>query len=222
MRSIEPSAGVCGASPIRRRFFLRLPEPRSRPTCDPYKTAGCLSVGQSVLMMGLCGGLVPKLKLGDVVLYDEGLASTSYLCDRDLTAQLQALLHMPIVRGVTSDRVISTTRDKQQLANHSSADVVDMESAAALEILNESAFPLPSCALSAMIVITIFPISAMPLMPRVLCSPQHWRSRCYANRSPPPSHTRLPAWSEKLAGVNSKTILIAIHLYYTGAIIYTW
>ncbi len=87
-------------------------------------------------MMGLCGGLTTKLAIGDAVVYGDSFASTSHCCDLALTAQLQTLLNVPIVRGVTRDRVVSTIHDKQQLAAQFSADVVDMESAAALEILN--------------------------------------------------------------------------------------
>jgi len=87
-------------------------------------------------MMGLCGGLTTKLAIRDAVLYRDSFASTAYTCDRVLTAKLQSLLNVPIVRGVMSDRVISTIHDKQQLATQFNADVVDMESAAALEILN--------------------------------------------------------------------------------------
>lgn len=113
------------------------------PYLESLHTAGCLVEGQRALMMGLCGGLTAKLAIGDAVLYGENLTSElrtpnskPYSCDRDLTAQIQSLLDLPIVRGVTRDRVISTVHDKQQLAIQCNADVVDMESAAALKILN--------------------------------------------------------------------------------------
>lgn len=106
------------------------------PYLQSLQAAGSLREGQPILMMGLCGGLIAKLEIGDVVLYGESLDPIAHACDRTLTAKLQALLDVPIVRGVTSDRVISTTHDKRQLAAQFSADVVDMESAAALEILN--------------------------------------------------------------------------------------
>ena len=106
------------------------------PYLRSLQITGCLDKAQQILMMGLCGGLTSKLSIGDAVLYGDSLASISHSCDRDLTAQLQSLLDVPIVRGVTSDRVVSTIHDKQQLAAQFNADVVDMESAAALEILN--------------------------------------------------------------------------------------
>jgi nucleoside phosphorylase len=86
--------------------------------------------------MGLCGSLTPRLTVGDAVLYGESLSANAYPCDRSLTAHLQALLNLPIVTSMTSDRVISTAMEKQQLAAQFKADVVDMEGAAALEILN--------------------------------------------------------------------------------------
>lgn len=106
------------------------------PYLESLQTAGCLVEGQWVLMMGLCGGLAANLVIGDAVLYGKSATSTVQTGDRDLTAQIQSLLDLPVVRGVTSDRVISTVHDKQQLAIQFNADVVDMESAAALEILN--------------------------------------------------------------------------------------
>ncbi len=87
-------------------------------------------------MMGLCGGLTTKLAISDAVLYGDSFASTLHPCDRGLTTQIQSLLNVQMVHGVTSDRVIATIHDKQQLATQFNADVVDMESATALEILN--------------------------------------------------------------------------------------
>jgi nucleoside phosphorylase len=113
------------------------------PSLRSLQTAGCLDKGQRVLIMGLCGGLTAKLAIGDAVLYGENLDSAlrtphsvTHSCDRTLTTQIQSRLNVPIVRGVSRDRVISTVHDKQQLAAQFNADVVDMESAAALEILN--------------------------------------------------------------------------------------
>ena len=106
------------------------------PYLESLQTAGCLVEGQRVLMMGLCGGLAANLVIGDAVLYGKSATSTVQTGDRNLTIQLQSLLNVPMVRGVTSDRVVSTVHDKQQLAIQFNADVVDMESAAALEILN--------------------------------------------------------------------------------------
>lgn len=106
------------------------------PYLRSQQTEGWFYEGQRVLMMGLCGGLTSKLAIGDAVLYGDSFTSTSHSCNRDLTAHIQSLLNVPMVHGVMSDRVIATIHDKQQLATQFNADVVDMESAAALEILN--------------------------------------------------------------------------------------
>lgn len=113
------------------------------PYLRSLQTTGCLDKAQQVLIMGLGGGLTSKLAIGDAVLYSNSRTPAlrtpypvPYACDRNLTAQLQSLLDVPIVQGVTSDRVIATIHDKRQLANQFNVDVVDMESAAALDILN--------------------------------------------------------------------------------------
>ncbi|MEX0269619.1 phosphorylase [Leptolyngbyaceae cyanobacterium UHCC 1019] len=113
------------------------------PYLRSLQTADYFYKGQRVLLMGLCGGLTAKWAIGDAVLYGDSFSpalqtpnSKLYACDRNLTAELQSRLNVPIVQSVTSDRVISTIHDKQQLATQFNADVVDMESAAALEILN--------------------------------------------------------------------------------------
>lgn len=104
--------------------------------------AGSLLPGQTVVMMGLCGGLVPGLAVGQVVLYstcdsgaDSAIAPLSG--DATLTAQLQQQLgdRAMVVKAVTSDRVISTVHEKAHLAQQFSAQVVDMEGFAALAFL---------------------------------------------------------------------------------------
>ncbi len=105
--------------------------------------SGFLESGQTVLLMGLCGGLVPSLAVGDVVLYQAShspLPNTPpQVCDRDLSRQLQTKLADAAtwVTAVTSDRVISTPAEKQQLAQQRGAEVVDMEGFAALDVLHQ-------------------------------------------------------------------------------------
>lgn len=100
-----------------------------------------LTAGQSVLMMGVCGGLIPDLAVGDHVLYQTCASTTEDAsrleCDRDLTDQIRQHLidQIRVVRAVTSDRVIATPGDKQQLAQQFKADVVDMEGFPALSLL---------------------------------------------------------------------------------------
>lgn len=103
--------------------------------------AGVMTAGQRVLVMGVCGGLVPDLAVGDRVLYQNCASTTAdgsrLECDRALTEQLHQHLmgDIKVVQAVTSDRVIATPTDKQQLAQQFQADVVDMEGFPALSLL---------------------------------------------------------------------------------------
>lgn len=97
------------------------------------------SAQSPVLLMGLCGGLTPGYPVAAGVLYQEcvsALTGKSFGCDRRLTEAIQQRLALPQVRGVTSDRVITTPIEKQQLAQQYQAEVVDMEGVAALEFLH--------------------------------------------------------------------------------------
>ncbi len=106
---------------------------------------GVLNSGQQVLMMGLCGGLKSDLAVGQGVLYDTCLTTNSdqvgiHLdCDRALPTTLQHTLPGMVrrVTAVMSDRVIWRAADKQQLAQDTGADVVDMESFAAVQRLTD-------------------------------------------------------------------------------------
>ena len=112
---------------------------------DSLHQAGCFYPGQTVLMMGLCGGLSPQLAVGDAVLYQECVAARdaldakSYSCDRALTETLQAKLgnQTTLVKAVTSDRVISAISDKQKLFQQFHTEVVDMEGTTAIERLTQ-------------------------------------------------------------------------------------
>lgn len=103
---------------------------------------GWLTAGQNILVMGLCGGLVPDLCVGTPVLY-EGCITTALEvdetfieCDRALTAEIhRSLSSVQTVKAVTSDRVISRAIAKQQLAQTSGAAVVDMEGFTTLQLL---------------------------------------------------------------------------------------
>jgi len=106
--------------------------------------AGCLFEQQRILVMGLCGGLTPALTVGDAVLYQNcvmshDLSMSALFCDLILTEEIQAMLGscVKLVKAVTSDRVISRTAEKHQLAQQFSAEVVDMEGFAALATLTQ-------------------------------------------------------------------------------------
>ena len=66
------------------------------------------------LVLGLCGGLSDRTRVGTVVLYDR--------------PNLARTLKVQSVQGITIDRVICLASEKNQLARESKADVVDMES----------------------------------------------------------------------------------------------
>lgn len=93
-----------------------------------------------VLLVGLGGSLSSKHRVGQGLmlkdLWDPAEdGGCHYACDRDLTEALAARLALEVGVGVTCDRVITTTRDKQQLRERYGADVVDMEGAALLQAL---------------------------------------------------------------------------------------
>lgn len=93
-----------------------------------------------VLIMGLCGSLSPKYEVGDVVLYESCRYGGEVLeCDRPFTTQLYNHLKtkVALVKSLTSDSVVYSTSEKRQLAETSSAEVVDMEGFAALNVLNK-------------------------------------------------------------------------------------
>jgi Phosphorylase superfamily len=103
--------------------------------------SGCFYEGQHILIMGLCGGLVPSLTVGSAVLY-QNCASTIgssplVLPPSDLTSALQAQLKLPSVNAITSDRVISTPTEKHNLAHQFDAQVVDMEGYIVLDFLTQ-------------------------------------------------------------------------------------
>lgn len=103
-----------------------------------------LGAGQTLLVMGLCGGLTPHYAIADCVLYreciDRAEPSAVLSCDAALLAWLQKKLphEAAVVRALTSDRLVWSAQEKHQLAQQYSADVVDMEGFAALESLHQT------------------------------------------------------------------------------------
>jgi hypothetical protein len=88
-----------------------------------------------VLLMGLCGSLLPKYNVGDVVLYhscayslDEGNLAVLG-CDVGLTGMLEKKLSGRVCTGVgySSNRMISEAGEKRGLGEVYGVDVVDME-----------------------------------------------------------------------------------------------
>jgi Phosphorylase superfamily len=89
----------------------------------------------SVLLMGLCGSLVPELGIGDRVLYRscldaQGGDSVPQLdCDATLLKTLQERLGKTVitVTSLMCDRMVHRATEKQALALRYGAQVVDME-----------------------------------------------------------------------------------------------
>ncbi|NCJ06717.1 hypothetical protein GS597_09400 [Synechococcales cyanobacterium C] len=98
---------------------------------------------ESVLLMGVCGSLVPQCQVGDGVLYQCCWASLSRgrvrQSDRTLTEWIQTRLgaEVALVSGVSCDRIITTVAEKQQLAQQFPVAVVDMEGFTAFECLQQ-------------------------------------------------------------------------------------
>ena len=95
-----------------------------------------------VLMMGLCGSLSSQYAVGDVVLYQHcfNLNREKILIEPKLNRSIcQKLDRLSLVSGITSDRIITTISEKQRLARNFAASVVDMESFAYLQLLQQKA-----------------------------------------------------------------------------------
>lgn len=93
-----------------------------------------------VLIMGLCGSLSPKIKVGDVVLYEScQYGREVWECDRSFTSQLYNHLKtkVALVKSLTSDSVVYSASEKRNLAETCAAEVVDMEGFAALNVLSK-------------------------------------------------------------------------------------
>ncbi|CAD5965985.1 phosphorylase family protein [Planktothrix agardhii] len=103
-----------------------------------------------VLVLGLCGSLSPNLQVGDVVIYQNCLPLMSrdfgedpkditFPWDYDLALFLhQKLISSHLVRGLTTDRVITTATEKQKLSQLDPVEVVDMEGLIILEFLTKA------------------------------------------------------------------------------------
>lgn len=84
----------------------------------------------TVIVLGLCGAL-RRWTVGDVVVYgtvtDDAVTCTP---DAALAATIaRALGGAPVVRACTTERVVTTVRERRVLAERYDAEVVDMEGA---------------------------------------------------------------------------------------------
>lgn len=93
-----------------------------------------------MLMMGLCGSLSQKYQVGDIVLYQNCLYQGNLQeCNHTFTTYIHNKLgdHVSLVKGLTSDRLICTATEKQQLHQQYNTDVVDMEGYPFLEFFQQ-------------------------------------------------------------------------------------
>lgn len=110
--------------------------PLGMPALRQYLQQWPGQIPSRVLLMGLCGSLQKQHTVGDVVLYEDCVYQGKLQkCDSSFTAQIQTHLQdkVSLVKGLTSDRLISSATEKQHLGKISRADVVDMEGFTALE-----------------------------------------------------------------------------------------
>jgi hypothetical protein len=119
------------------------PEPATRYLQKLLKSGYFNSQQPGVLLMGLCGSLQTNYQIGEAVVYQgclDGLNnSSSKACDSVLTSWLQNRLpKAPLVKALTSDRLLYTVEQKRQAAQLSGADVVDMEGFAVLNVLSQA------------------------------------------------------------------------------------
>ncbi|PZD72451.1 Futalosine hydrolase [Acaryochloris thomasi RCC1774] len=110
---------------------------------DPWAS----SPGAAVLMMGLCGSLRSDLGVGAPVIYQACLDGRAtdvrrLPCDHLWTMRLKDGLVATEGVALTCDRIIHQSQEKQALADHYRADVVDMEGFAALDVLQQHNIPV--------------------------------------------------------------------------------
>jgi hypothetical protein len=94
-----------------------------------------------VILMGICGSLRDRFKVGDIVLYEECIYETKVQqCDRSFTAELYAHLQdkVSLVKGMSCDRVVCSAKEKLHLSEIFKTDVVDMEGFATLEFFQQA------------------------------------------------------------------------------------
>ncbi|WP_334893014.1 5'-methylthioadenosine/S-adenosylhomocysteine nucleosidase family protein [Nostoc sp.] len=110
-----------------------------KPLLKYLQQAQVLTPKSRVLIMGICGSLSDRYKVGDIVLYQDCVyQGKRQECDRNFTTQLHSRVpeKVSLVKSLTSDRVIWSAAEKRHLGETLAADVVDMEGFTALEFFN--------------------------------------------------------------------------------------
>ncbi|NEO71391.1 phosphorylase [Moorena sp. SIO3H5] len=131
-----------GEEPVTKYLETWLQTPTNFPEHSPPQ----------VVLMGLCGSLSPNYSVGDIVVYNDCVAldrnqdRSKPLLVQQCCSQLSSLVQQQLgnkanlVRGLSSDRIISSSLEKRQLGQSYQADVVDMEGFAILSVLNPKGF----------------------------------------------------------------------------------
>jgi purine-nucleoside phosphorylase len=91
-----------------------------------------------VLVMGLCGSLSHNLAVGDAVVY-QTCQELEQQCQQ---CQIIEIVNSQLVRGLTTDRVITQATEKQKLQQMTGCDVVDMEGIAILQFFQPLGIPV--------------------------------------------------------------------------------
>lgn len=86
-----------------------------------------------ILVMGLCGSLTTQFGIGNIVLYRECVDRLGIVWPCD-PSRFESVA--PSVRGLTSDRILTSATEKVTLGKLHQADVVDMEGVAILKGLS--------------------------------------------------------------------------------------
>ncbi len=106
-----------------------------------YVTKLPIATWKSVLLLGLCGSLDDRYRIGDVVMYRATISPTGRQmeCDRALIDDLTRILTPAPDRvlALTSSEVVFRAADKQNYRSRLNAQVVDMEGQVAQAILAE-------------------------------------------------------------------------------------
>ena len=94
-----------------------------------------------VLACGYAGALRPEMKVGDIAVADSIVDTHGQELSVDLRMPTEGVKGLHRGRFVTSDEMVRTIREKQELAERHGAIAVDMESLAVAQVCRESGTP---------------------------------------------------------------------------------
>jgi nucleoside phosphorylase len=139
MEARAVSAALRGARSAIRVAAMGLGPERARRSVERALRASEI---RSALVTGVCGLLAPRHKPGSTLLYADvrNAAQTLVQTDAQLTRMLAASLpHAKVgIRALQWDSIVTAAREKQQLAQAYACDAVDMESHAAVTLLQSA------------------------------------------------------------------------------------